>query len=142
MRVLRVSNRIVSFVLYSLVASQMVLADDKAASPAISPDDQTNKVVSAANDLLGTLSDAEKSKALFKFNDEAQRLRWSNLPTGIFERKGLRMGDLKPEQLVAVMNVLKTTLSETGYQQIVDNVAAEETLNEGGRRGRLIFWER
>lgn len=139
MRVRHVSSGIASFVMFSLLASRMVLADDKAAAQAIGPDDQTNKVVAAANELLGTLDESEKSKALFKFNDEAQRLRWSNLPTGIFDRKGLRMGDLKPEQFAAVMNVLKTTLSEKGYQQIVDNVAAEETLNEGGRRGRLAF---
>jgi len=58
---------------------------------------------SAAEALLGTLSDAEKSSALFKVNDEEQRLRWANLPTGIFSRTGLRMGNLKPEQFNAVM---------------------------------------
>ena len=103
--------------------------------------DQTVKVVTAANALLETLSDSERAATQFKFNDEQQRLRWSNLPTGIFERKGLRMGDLKPEQAEAVMNVLKATLSERGYQQIVDNVAAEETLNRGGQRGRIVFGE-
>lgn len=102
-------------------------------------DDQTVRVVTAANMLLETLSESDKAATQFKFNDEQQRLRWSNLPTGIFERKGLRMGDLKPEQAEAVMNVLKATLSEEGYQQIVDNVAAEETLNRGGQRGRIVF---
>lgn len=107
--------------------------------PSVQAEDQTVKVVAAANALLETLSDSEKAVTQFKFNDEQQRLRWSNLPTGIFERKGLRMGDLKPEQAAAVMNVLKATLSEKGYQQIVDNVAAEETLNRGGQRGRIVF---
>ena len=110
-----------------------------ASCPSVQGEDQTVKVVAAANALLETLSDSEKAATQFKFNDEEQRLRWSNLPTGIFERKGLRMGDLKPEQAEAVMNVLKATLSEKGYQQIVDNVAAEETLNRGGQRGRLAF---
>lgn len=105
----------------------------------LSADDQTVSVVTAANRLLETLSESEKESAQFKFNDEQQRLRWSNLPTGIFERKGLRMGDLKPAQAEAVMNVLKATLSEVGYQQIVDNVAAEETLNRSGQRGRIVF---
>lgn len=107
----------------------------------LSADEQTDRVVNAANALLNTLSDSEKSKVQFKFNDEQQRLRWSNLPTGIFERRGLRMGDLKPQQSEAVMNVLKATLSEKGFQQIVDNVAAEETLNRGGQRGRIVFGE-
>jgi hypothetical protein len=104
-------------------------------------DDQTDKVVNAANALLSTLDESGKAQVQFKFNDEQQRLRWSNLPTGIFERRGLRMGDLKPQQAEAVMNVLKATLSEKGFQQIVDNVAAEETLNRGGQRGRIVFGE-
>ena len=33
-------------------------------------------------------------RADFAFDDEAQRKRWSNLPTGPFTRAGLRMGDL------------------------------------------------
>ena len=106
---------------------------------ATSPDDQTVTVGAAAEVLLSKLSNAERSITVFKFNDEDQRLRWSNLPTGIFERKGLRMGDLKPAQFDAVMAVLKVTLSADGYQQVIDNMAGEETLNSGGRRGRLVF---
>ncbi len=111
---------------------------DQAAST-ISPDDQSVKVVAAVEALLSKLSDAELAIAIFKFNDEDQRLKWSNLPTGIFQRKGLRMGDLKPEQFEAVMAVLKATLSVDGYQQVIDNMAGEETLNSGGRRGRVVF---
>lgn len=104
-------------------------------------DDQTANVVEAANALLTTLNSQQKAALLFPFNDEAQRLRWSNLPSGIFARKGLRMGDLTPPQREAVMNLLKVTLSEPGYQQIKENVAAEEVLNQqsGGRGGRVIF---
>jgi len=115
-------------------------AVDEAAST-ISPDVQSVKLVAAVDALLSKLTDAERSMAIFKFNDEDQRLRWSNLPTGIFQRKGLRMGDLKPEQFDAVMAVLKATLSPDGYQQVIDNMAGEETLNSGGRRGRLVFGE-
>ena len=86
-------------------------------------DDQTVRVVAAAEELLATLSDDERAKTIFKFNDEEQRLRWSNLPTGIFERKGLRMGDLKQEQIDVVMGLIKATMSSDGYQQVVDNMA-------------------
>jgi hypothetical protein len=104
-------------------------------------DDQTTKVVEAANAILAALNDQQKEAMLFAFNDEAQRLRWSNLPSGIFERKGLRMGDLTPPQRDAVMNLLRVTLSEMGFQQVEENVAAEEVLNQqaGGRGGRVIF---
>jgi hypothetical protein len=105
----------------------------------ISPTDQTVKIIAAVETLFNKLSDAERSTTVFKFNDEDQRLRWSNLPTGIFQRKGLRMGNLTPEQFDAVMAVLKSTLSSDGYQQIIDNMAGEETLNSGGQRGRVVF---
>jgi len=105
---------------------------------AVNTDDQSVKVVAAAERTLATLNDDERAKTIFKFNDEEQRLRWSNLPTGIFERKGLRMGDLKQEQIDAVMVLIKATMSSDGYQQVVDNMAGEETL-KGGGRGRLVF---
>lgn len=123
----------------TLSVNAALFADDARQTTTISPDDQTVKVVAAVDALLAKLNDDERSATVFAFNDENQRVRWSNLPTGIFERKGLRMGDLKSEQFNAVMNVLKATLSEKGFQQVVDNVAAEETLNNGPRRGRLIF---
>ena len=88
----------------------------------VEAEDQTVKVVSAAEGLLATLNDAERAKTMFRFNDEDQRLRWSNLPTGIFERKGLRMGDLKQEQIDAVMELIRETMSSEGYQQVVDNI--------------------
>jgi hypothetical protein len=138
MRAFKTSVACVLSALFAFFGNSLISAEEKTAA-AISPDDQTNQVVAAAKTLVDVLNEGEKSKCLFKFNDEAQRLRWSNLPTGIFERKGLRMGDLKPEQRDSVMAVLKATLSASGYQQILDNVAAEETLNQGGRRGRLAF---
>lgn len=139
MRAFKTSATCVLSALFAFFGGSLISADEKSSATSISPDDQSNQVVAAAKALVDVLNEDEKSKWLFKFNDEAQRLRWSNLPTGIFERKGLRMGDLKPEQRDAVMAVLKATLSASGYQQILDNVAAEETLNQGGRRGRLAF---
>ncbi|MEZ6035029.1 MAG: DUF3500 domain-containing protein [Planctomycetaceae bacterium] len=103
--------------------------------------DQSVNVTAAAEALLQTLSDGQRAAVLFKFNDAEQRVRWSNLPTGIYQRRGLRTGDLKPDQLQAVFAVIQATLSPAGWQQIVDNVAGDEVLhkNSGGRPGRVIF---
>lgn len=139
---MKISPPLGPFVLFYLMGIMGALhanESQRQKSEAVSPDDRTNEVTAAAEILLGKLSDAERSATVFKFNDEDQRLRWSNLPTGIFQRKGLRMGDLKPEQFEAVMAVLKATLSMDGYQQVIDNMAGEETLNSGGRRGRVVF---
>lgn len=144
MRILN-TKQLFGWIVLCLNCTLTVAADEIPKTPAtfastpVSDEDQSAKVVAAAEVLLGRLSETERTNTLFMFNDEEQRLRWSNLPSGIFERRGLRMGDLKPEQIDAVMNVLKVTLSTDGYQQVTENIAAEETLNTGGRRGRVIF---
>ena len=58
------------------------------------PGAPTAGIVDAATNFLATLDDAQRSKVVFDFKDEAQRKRWSNLLTTIFKRQGLHMGDL------------------------------------------------
>ena len=69
--------------------------------------DQSARVVAATESLFGQLSESQRQTVSFRFNDDEQRLRWSNLPSGIFARRGLRMGDLSESQRSAVMGVLK-----------------------------------
>src|SRR5688572_16778232 len=68
-----------------------------AGSSAVTPAAATAAIVSAARALVATLDEAGRAKVQFPF-DGPQKTRWSNLPTGIFERQGLRMGDLTPPQ--------------------------------------------
>jgi hypothetical protein len=58
------------------------------------PGAPTAGIVAATQKFLATLDDAQRGKVVFAFKDDAQRKRWSNLPTAIFKRQGLRMGDL------------------------------------------------
>jgi hypothetical protein len=60
------------------------------------PGTPTECIVTATKKFLATLDDAQHGNVVFDFNDEAQRKRWSNLPTAVFKRAGLRMGDLTP----------------------------------------------
>src|SRR5262249_48531448 len=75
-------------------------------------------IVKAADQLTASLDQAQQQKLLFKFDDDGQRKRWSNLPSGIFQRRGLRMGDLNDEQQKAVYGLLRATLSDRGYRQV------------------------
>src|SRR5262245_48997662 len=70
------------------------------------PGAPTAGIVAAAKNFLATLDDAQRSKVVFDFKDDAQRRRWSNLPTAIVKRQGLRMGDLAQPQREAVLAVL------------------------------------
>src|ERR1700722_16865863 len=96
----------------------------------------TAKVVQAANAFLGTLSPAEQAKCTFGFTS-SQRTGWSNLPTGIFQRNGLRFGDLKPQQRGAALKLVAAALSREGFQKVTDIMNGDEVLKNagGGRTG-------
>jgi hypothetical protein len=100
---------------------------------------QTNvaaAITAAGSAFLATLSEAERARCVFAFNDTAQKARWSNLPVGIFERKGLRLGDLTAPQKDAALTILTTALSRDGYRKITDIMNGDEVLKTaGGGRG-------
>jgi len=70
-----------------------------------------SKIVGSANTFLSSLDESQRSKVLFEFNDAAQRMKWSNLPTTMVPRAGLKMGDLSGPQRKAAMGLLADTLS-------------------------------
>lgn len=100
---------------------------------------QTRKIVDSANAFLNTLDDAQRSKVSFEFNDAAQRIRWSNLPVNMSERRGLRMGNLKQNQRDAAMNVLSSALSKMGYEKVVGIVESDEVLRQQSSSGSPPF---
>jgi hypothetical protein len=105
------------------------------------PADTTARLVAAAQALLTTLDDAAKAKVQFPFNDDAQRKRWSNLPSPMFGRQGLRLADLTAAQKSAVMNLLTVALSRDGYRKVTEIMKGDEVLRTGqgsggGGRGR------
>src|SRR5437763_1884543 len=98
---------------------------------------KSTEIADAAKKFVATLDDGQLGKVVFDFKDEAQRKRWSNFPSGIFQRAGLRMGDLTPPQREAAMAVLAAALSPQGYEKTQQIVQADEVLKntEGGGRG-------
>ena len=104
-------------------------------------DDTTRQIVVATNAFLGMLTDEMLAVTLFEFDDENQRSNWSNLPTGAYDRAGLRMGDLSRAQIDALGEIFSTTLSEEGMNQIIENVAGDEVLRTQENNRRLVFGE-
>jgi hypothetical protein len=98
----------------------------------------TAAAVTAANAFLAILTETQRAAVKFAFTDTAQRARWSNLPTGIFERKGIKRGDMTTAQLAALDKLLATVLSPEGYRKVVNAVTADEVLKTTGR-GRPLF---
>ena len=103
-------------------------------SPPVAP-----TIVAGANAFLNSLDPSQRTKVLFDFNDAAQRVKWSNLPTTMVPRDGLKMGDLTDTQRKAAMALLAATLSKRGYQKVLDIMAGDETLKASGGGGRAMF---
>jgi hypothetical protein len=73
----------------------------------------TARVVEAANGFLATLTADERAQCTFGFTS-SQRTGWSNLPSGIFQRNGLRLGDLTSRQREAALILVAAALSREG----------------------------
>jgi hypothetical protein len=96
----------------------------------------TARVLTAANAFLATLSEAERAKCTFGFTS-SQRTGWSNLPSGIFQRNGLRLGDMTSRQREAALALVASALSRDGYQKVTNIMNGDEVLKTagGGRTG-------
>jgi hypothetical protein len=108
----------------------------------------TAEIVAVANKFLASLDTDQRSKAVYDFKDEAQRKRWSNLPTTFVKRGGLRMGDLTKPQRDSVQALLSAALSPRGFEKVQQIVEGDEVLKKtdrggpggpGGRGGQAMF---
>ena len=126
-------------VLLLLVLPLAFSPGQRADSPA-SKSTATANVVAAAKTFLATLSEEERTNTLFDFAG-VQRTGWSNLPSGIFQRKGLRLGDLAVAKRDAALALMAAALSKSGYEKVLNIMNADEVLKNarggqtGGRQG-------
>ena len=124
-----------------VIVAVTVLAQQPATRPqtpssSASPAEATTRIVAAAQALFATLDEASRAKVQFPF-DGPQMTRWSNLPSPMFERRGLRLGDLTPPQRASAMALLQLALSRPGYQKVQEIMQGDEVLRQtGGGRGR------
>lgn len=82
----------------------------------------------AAQRFVASLVPEQRAKAVVRFDDPA-RLDWHNIPKQ--DRKGLQLRDLSAEQQERVHELLRVSLSETGYDKVVKILALENNLHEG-----------
>jgi hypothetical protein len=115
-------------------------------TPPGTPTDATARIVAAAQALLTTLDEAGRAKVQFPF-EGPQKTKWSNLPSGIFQREGIRLADLTAPQRAAVNALLSAALSRDGYRKVTEIMLADGVLGKeqagrgGGRGGNLRFAE-
>ena len=113
------------------------LALDSFAQTNTTPGAPTAGIVAATKISSPRLMMPSAARSSLNFKDEAQRKRWSNLPTATFKRQGVRMGDLTKPQRDAVLAVLAAALSPQGYEKILQIVEADESLRKSS--GQTMF---
>jgi hypothetical protein len=93
----------------------------------------TTRIVRSANAFLSTLDSAKRQRVLFAFDDDKQRVRWSNLPVRMVPRSGLGMGELTAAQRTAAMTLLSSALSKRGFEKVQEIVEGDEVLKKNER---------
>jgi hypothetical protein len=129
--------------LFVAVAASLSAPQSKSAPAQTAAAEATARIVASAQALLATLDEAGRTKVQFPF-DSPQKTRWSNLPTGPFNRGGLRLGDLAQAQRGAAMALLSTALSQEGYRKVLEIMRGDEVLRAPGeppRGGGVRFGE-
>jgi hypothetical protein len=130
-------------VLLASTTPTVLAQNDGASGQSANAAESIKRIVDSAQKFLATLDGESRTKVQFPF-DSPNRQRWSNLPTGIYKREGLRLEDLTTEQRSAAMAVLSTAFSADGYRKIVNIVRGDEALRtrSGGRNlGAVRFGE-
>ena len=124
---MHVPNRALTFTFALFVAGAItVLAQRPApAQKAASAADTTSRIVAAAQAVTASLDDAGRKKLQFEF-DSPQKKQWSNLPSPMFPRNGIKLADLTAPQRDAVMKLLSASLSAEGYQKVLDIMRGDE----------------
>jgi hypothetical protein len=78
------------------VAAVAALAVTLPASEPLRPRNQadtTTRIVKAAQDVVAAVDGPARAKLVFPF-ESPQKTNWSNLPSGIYKRNSLKIGDL------------------------------------------------
>lgn len=92
------------------------------------------KIVQTADKLLAVLSNEQRQKVLYAFDDEQQRARWSNFPTPVVPRGGINLKQMTTEQRGAVMDLLATVLSPMGLEKVNQIRMADDDYRVNGTR--------
>ncbi len=96
------------------------------------------QVVQSANKFLSTLSDTQRSKVIYDFNDNTQRARWSNFPTGFVPRGGMSLKQMSATQKAAALDLMTVVLSSRGYEKVSQiRMADDDFKTNGSKRGQL-----
>jgi hypothetical protein len=85
--------------------------------------------IDPATEFLNSLNKEQKNKAQFGFNHDSKYI-WHYLPATMFPRPGISLAELNKKQQDLFFELLKNSLSETGYAKTRQIISLEEVLAE------------
>ena len=93
-------------------------------------------MTTAATQFLDSLNADQRKQATYPLESD-EYLRWNFIPTEAFPRNGLRLKDMTDAQQKLAHELLKSGLSDRGYQTYTSIIALEDILRvvEGARAG-------
>ncbi len=107
--------------------------------PALMPAQEaatTARIVKAADAFLDSLDASQRQKVLYAFDDNEQRVRWSNFPTGFVPRGGINLKQMSAVQRAAAMKLMATVLSPMGLEKVEEIRQADDDFKaNGSKRG-------
>jgi len=83
--------------------------------------------ISPASEFLNSLNKEQKSKTQYKFNHDSKYF-WHYLPAASFSRSGISLTELNNVQKELLFNLLRNSLSETGYAKTRQIISLEKVL--------------
>lgn len=93
-------------------------------------------MTTAATQFLDSLNAAQRKQAIYPLESD-EYLRWNFIPTEAFPRNGVRLKDMTEAQQKLAHALLRSGLSDRGYQTYTAIIALEDILRvvEGARAG-------
>jgi hypothetical protein len=96
----------------------------------------TARIVEAANSFLATLDADQRKQVLYAFDDNEQRARWSNFPTGVVPRGGMNLKQMTEPQQAAALKLMAVVLSPMGMEKVNEIRQADDDFKaNGSKRG-------
>jgi hypothetical protein len=90
----------------------------------------------AATAFLGSLTPEQRQKATFPL-DSQERLRWNFIPTEAFPRQGVQLREMTEPQQKLAHALLRSALSDRGYQTYTGIIQLENILREIEKGGKF-----
>jgi hypothetical protein len=107
-----------------------------AAAPGIARQRAAAGMATAAAKFLSTLTPEQRQKASYSLGSE-EWTRWHFIPASMFARNGLPFKEMNQSQRAAVHDLMKASLSQSGYMTANSVIQLENVLREMEGPGRL-----